>query len=261
MDPSREQALRNLKRWISPFTPVMYYRTNDWIHEHRVSWHLEAIEDHIRDVFGSAFDFGYAKNLALVHDDAEIITDDVQLYIKEGMTAEEKEELARKETEAIPLLVQRYGTTVNGYDYAEMLMAAQTKERLEAQVVSYCDKCDGLCEAIHELRAGNRRFLVPTQGKRNDGGYIKRIADFQGKYPALQPLLERQHPIILPPRVNFEAMGEKGKIHTRQSLSQATGYAPYDFWIANILAHEGEENLLTQREFESEGSENENLYV
>lgn len=257
----REKALRALTRWRSPFTPVMYYRTNDWIHEQRVSWHLEAIEDHIREVFGPAFDFEYARTLALVHDDAEIITDDIQLYVKEKMTREEKEELAQKERQAIPLLVERYGATINGFKYAEMLMAAQTKDRLEAQVVSYCDKFDGLCEAIHEIRAGNRRYLVPIQGKAKDKGYIKRIADFQAKYPLLQPLLERQHPIILPARVNFDAMLEEGKIHTREGIVQTTGYAPYDFWVQNILTHEGNENLITQREFETDGSQNRSFYA
>ncbi|MSR85888.1 HD domain-containing protein [Candidatus Woesearchaeota archaeon] len=261
MNDDRENALRNLKRWISPYTPIMYYRTNDWIHEHRVFRHLLAIEDHIREVFGSSFDIHFAKTLALVHDDAEIITDDIQLYIKENMTPAEKEELAEKERKAIPILVQRYGATINGLDYAELLLAAQKKESLEAQVVSYCDKFDGLCEAIHEIRAGNRKFLVPIEGKKKDKGYIKRIADFEGKYPRLQGLLSREHPIFLPPRVNFETMLDQEKLHTEKSISQVTGYAPYDFWIRTILSYEGNENLVTQREFETEDSENVNLYV
>ncbi len=67
-------------------TPVMFYRSNNLQHSRRVLWHLEKALPLIHTAYGSRFNTEYARTLALVHDDLEILTGDVQLHDKEKMS-------------------------------------------------------------------------------------------------------------------------------------------------------------------------------
>ncbi|KKQ87896.1 MAG: hypothetical protein UT09_C0008G0001, partial [Parcubacteria group bacterium GW2011_GWF2_38_8] len=179
----REEELGRIKRYIHEKTPVMYYRTTDIIHSRRVLWHLEEALSDIVLIYEKKFDVDFARTLALVHDDVEIITGDVQLRDKEKMTKKELESLAKREREAIPKIVEMYSAIANGYDYEVLLYAAKDKTRLEAQFVSFFDKFDGAGEAWHELWAGNNYFLTPAGGSDGDKGYIRRLGEFVVKYP------------------------------------------------------------------------------
>ena len=243
----REAALARIKRYIHHITPIMFYRTNDLLHLRRVLWHLEEAIPDILDVYRNDFDVDFARTLAVVHDDVEILTGDVQLYDKEYMTREELEALAEEERTAIPRLSRMYGPIANGPDYEELLTAAKEKRRLKAKIVSFFDKFDGGGEAWHEVFAGNHHFLLPAgihYGGR--GGYVRRLNDFPNKYPEMAVFFER-HPDYLPQPFSFTA--DTNKPHTEESLQRDTGYPPYEKWKRTIIKHEGIENLVKQVEF------------
>ena len=245
----REEELERIKRYIHPITRVMFYRTNNLIHSRRVLWHLEKAIDDILDVF-PGFDVEFTRTLALVHDDVEIITGDVKLHDKEHMSPEELEELTRREMEAISILVDRYSRFANGYGYESLLLTAKNKDRLESQTVSFFDKFDAGGEAWHEVCAGNRMFLRPAGGLVGEGGYVRRLMEFPDKYPNLIAFFSR-FPDYLPKPFDFASLADKGRLHTKESLEEDSGYAPYERWKKTIMQREEVELMTTQVEYDN----------
>jgi hypothetical protein len=245
----RESSLAGIKRYIHDITPTMFYRTNDLIHSRRVLWHLEEAIPDVVSVYGNTFNIDFARTLALVHDDVEILTGDAQLYDKERMSKEELDTLAREEKSAIPRMVKLYNTIANGIDYGGLLFAAKEKNCLEAQFVSFFDKFDGGGEAWHEVWAGNSLFLRPAGG--NDearGGYVRRLNEFPSKYPAMAKFFE-QFPNYLPKPFDFRLAAEQGNPHTEKSLQENSVYPLYERWKRTIMKCEGIDQLITQVEF------------
>lgn len=249
----REEALAGIKRYIHELFSTMYYRTNDLTHSWRVLWHLEEAIPDIQSIYGNEFDVGFARTLALVHDDAEIITGDVQLYDKERMTDEELRALAKKEKNAVPLIVKKYSEIANGHKYEDLLATAKEKTRLEAQFVSFFDKFDGAGEAWHEVWAGNKIFLRPACGFGKDGGYVRRLREFPQKYPSMTKFFQ-SFPEYLPNPFDFNMVAEQGKPHTIESIEKDSDYAPYERWKRTIMKREGNDKLLGQLEFDASKS-------
>jgi len=245
----REEALAQIKRYIHRLTPIMFYRTDDLIHSRRVLWHLEEAIPDILNVYGDDFDVGFARTLALVHDDAEILTGDVTLHDKEQLGSDELEVLAREENDAIPIMVRMYNTVANGFDYEELLTAAKGKSRLEAQFVSFFDKFDASGEGWHEVWAGNHCFLLSAGGNHGQkGGYVRRLNEFPSKYPHMLNFFKR-FPDYLPKPFDFKSVAKQGKPHTKASLQEDSGYTNYERWKRTIMKHEGIDRLVTQVEF------------
>ncbi|MEX0932993.1 MAG: YfbR-like 5'-deoxynucleotidase [Candidatus Pacearchaeota archaeon] len=241
----RDKELEKLKRYEDEEGReflIMFYRTNDLIHSRRVLFHLEKAIPNILSVYGNRFRTDFARTLAWVHDDAEIETGDPLLYKVERMTEKERAELKEMEKIAIPEVIKKYGSKVNGFDYGELLTSAKDKDNLEAHFVSFFDKFDGAGEAWHEVWAGNRSFLRPSRE------YIERLGEFPTKYPDMKPFFEK-FPGYLPKNFNFASVAEKGKPHTPQSLREFSGYLPYEDWKFSILEREGLDNLIRQTEF------------
>ncbi|MCR4284454.1 MAG: HD domain-containing protein [archaeon] len=246
--PGREDSLKSIQRYMHHITPVMYYRTNLLTHSRRVSGHLEEAVEDILSVH-PGFDVELARTLALVHDDAEIITGDVQLIDKEGMTKEQKRELWVAEEAAAAELVKRYGPKINGLDYAKLLELVGTKEVIEAQFVSFFDKFDGGGEAWHEVWAGNERFLLPAGGHHGrSGGYVRRLNAFLETYPAMRAFF-KEFPGYLPEPFDFKSAAKTGKPHTVDSLKEDSGFPPYERWKKSVIKKEGTSNLTTRVEF------------
>ncbi len=245
----REESLKNIKRYIHHITPVMYYRTNDLIHSKRVLWHLEEAIPKIKKVYETKFEVNFARTLALVHDDVEILTGDVQLHDKEKMNTKELETLVKDEKEAIKKIVKMYSQNANGESYEELLLAAKEKTSLEAQFVSFFDKFDGAGEAWHEVWAGNNYFSLPAGGNEGtQGGYIRRLNEFSKKYVQMTEFFNK-FPEYLPLPFNFKEVSKKAIPHTKESLEKDSGYLPYERWKRTVIKNEGLDNLLTQKEF------------
>ena len=242
----REEALNSIKRFNDVHWGVMFYRTTVGFHVKRVLWILQDILEDVKVVYDSDFCSSFACELALVHDDAEIVTGDVQLYKKERMSAEERAAHDAQEIAAIDVLSINYPTMFKEFNYRFLLVAAKEKRHVESQLVSYCDKIDGMCEALHEVFAGNTRFIGPAENYVN-----KRIPEFPQKYPSLSCLIPGEHPFLKAvSAINGHELARNRKPHTAESVLQPTGIPHYDRWKELTIQYAGLESLVTQKEYE-----------
>jgi 5'-deoxynucleotidase YfbR-like HD superfamily hydrolase len=226
--PTREEILKTIMRY-SMFD-AMYYRTSVWTHAHRVLGLLEEILPIVGQHFPS-FDPEKARVLALIHDDAEIITGDIQAGHKSRMTPEQLAQVALNEETAVEQLAERYPKTIHGYNYKELLQHAARKDCIEAIIVSYVDKVDGYCESMHEVLAGNLSFTRAVIF------YVDIFANFPIKHPELKDFLKsKDSPIInIKDRIPLlEVKGNRfasfGKPHTEESLKFETDFPFYNTW-------------------------------
>jgi hypothetical protein len=133
--PERKEKLESIYRYH--YFDTLFYRSNLWMHSHRVLWLLEELAPVAQKYV--TFDLEMARTYALVHDDAEMVTGDIQAIEKARMTKQESEELEKKELEAVEALVKDYPKEINGYSYKGLLDHAAKKDCIEAKLVSYVD--------------------------------------------------------------------------------------------------------------------------
>jgi 5'-deoxynucleotidase YfbR-like HD superfamily hydrolase len=249
--PERTEKLSAI--WRYNLFETMLYRSNNWMHEQRVHWLTEVIGSLLAP--HADFDLEKARTLALVHDDAEILTGDVQAGHKAQMTKEELAAVDRAEEEAIEEICKIHPETVNGYSYKELLTLALNKDTFESQLVSYADKFDAYCEGIHEQLGGN--FTILT----SNIFYTRFFSQVRDRLPLIIPALDKaeKSPFIYPFIVSpvpgnmvtvpmYQSFGAKP--HTAESIRVETKLFPfYDQWKKIVLDHGHEDWLLTQREF------------
>ncbi len=242
--PERKEKLQNIYRYN--YYDVLIYRSDLWRHSYRVLWLLESIiplaQKHIQ------FDAEKARTLALVHDDVEMVTGDVQAILKARMTPEELDALGNQEFEAIEELAKRYPKEINGYSYRELLHHAAKKDCIEAQLVSYVDKVDAYCESLHEVYAGNMSMLRAVVF------YARTIPAFPTKYPELASLLLEKSPLTYlgdlfsPFKIEVQDYMNLGKLHTEESLEINTDFPFYKEWKRIVIEKGKVDWLLEQRE-------------
>ena len=236
----RDEALRKIIRYIT-YTP-MYYRTNDLGHSQRVCWLVEELIPLAEKVYGSNFDGEKARTLARVHDDAEIITGDIQLGNKLLMTAEELAKVKYDEENAIEIISKRFPKSINGYSYRELLLHSLKKDCLEALLVKFCDKLDAFGEALHELAAGNRVFEtgLPIGVRPPKDTYTKILSTFSQTHPEISALMSEDHPLFKPPQ---NIIFSSPSFHTEESILKKTGHIHYDYWKELTLKKGGQQGL------------------
>ncbi len=248
---SREEALKKVHRY-GPYKP-MFYRTNLWIHSHRLVWFTEEITPFVKKSFPH-FNPLLAKTIAAIHDDFEIIMGDVQLGSKLIMSSEEKQQLKRQEREAIDKISQCFPKIINGFPYKDLLLRYENlaPDDIEGTIVKLVDKFDAFGEALHELFAGNIIFSsgfavgipspLPT--------YTQILSNFSRDYPLLDPLVKNNHPLFTAPKLlNAQQITFSGKPHTAEFMSANHPYPQYNFWKEITLKY-GKElgmNLLTTK--------------
>lgn len=251
--PEREAGLKEI--WRYNLFETMVYRSNNWMHEHRVSWIVEELTPLLSPHL--AFDAEKARTLALVHDDAELLTGDVQAGHKAQMTKEELLAVDRAEEEAIEKLCEAYPKEINGYDYKQLLTEALHKDTVEAQLVSYADKLDAYSEGLHDIFGGNLSLLTSTVFYTRFFSQVdarlpllKEALDAAGKSPIIRPFVKS--PVPGDPVTVADYRSFSGKPHTEESLAIDTVRFPfYDAWKRMVLAKGGDEGkrwLLEQRE-------------
>lgn len=237
--PDREESLKKIMRY-SRFER-MDYRSSLWNHAWRMLWLVEAIapiaQKHL------AIDIEKARVMALVHDDAEIITGDIQAGVKALMTMEETAAMDRGEEDAIRELSNRYPKTVHGYLYSQLLTEMLHKDSIESQFVSYIDKFDAFNESMHEYHAGNVGFLPSIMF------YVRSVTEFPYKFPALAAFLaDTTSPITYVKNQNNLGLIRADhyadlKPHTKDSLSKTTGFPFYDEWKRIVVTRGGDEGV------------------
>ena len=246
----REEKLKALYRYS--LFETLYYRSNLWMHTHRMLWMAESLLPVASQYID--IDQNKARVLALVHDDAEMITGDFQAGVKARMTKEELRHIDDLEASAIQTLVGKYPKMIDGYTYEQLLTEALTKDSIEAQFVSYIDKLDGYCESLHELLAGNLS-LVPSVFF-----YTWTLATFSNKFPALKNMLEsKPHPLIVSitsvssgTHVVSKELQDFKVPYTIESLDRETRFPFYNEWRKIVHERGGTEGLdwlIKQREF------------
>lgn len=250
----REEGLRRIKRYH--IYKTLFYRSSDYSHSKRVAWHVVSLAPAITKHLPQ-FDARRALALALVHDDAELMTGDHQAGNKKNMTPEQLAALNEQERVAIGELASRFPATVGGYSYREMLEDILDIQSVEAQVVKYLDRTDAMGEALHELYAGN---VCMNTNVTTEYGLI--TLPFQSYYEMLPKMIERYEPLgvlrgshvffDVPEQRDWTAIVSAGVPHTRESLGTPSGHPQYDAWKRSVLAAQDSEeikNLYTQVEF------------
>lgn len=234
----RKEALQKITRFDN--RNVMYYRDNDYLHSLRVYGLVNDIAATAIKTYGEQFEIELCRAIALTHDDAEIICGDTQSNVKDEMTQQQKEQLKQAEKEAIKTLAKRWPFKIGNFEYEYILERAIEKDCPEAQAVSYLDKIDAFCATIHEVLAGNHRFLTVLDF------YTRKIKNFAKDFPALSPLLQQNHPLLF---TTTNIKTEK-RIHNKESLKRPVGIDFYDRWIQVSAEQIGAENLTTIKESE-----------
>src|SRR5262245_38388561 len=93
----RERGLKALYRY-SRFE-VMVYRSNLWMHTHRMCWMIEELAPILKKHLPK-LDIDKCRVLALVHDDAELITGDIQAGEKALMKKSQLKKIDSDEAKA-----------------------------------------------------------------------------------------------------------------------------------------------------------------
>ncbi len=246
---SRERRLRRIERFA--MFDVFFYRSNLWHHGMRVALIIQELTPLLHDHL-PACDTTKARILALVHDDAEMITGDVQLGHKMHMSAEELQKVHDAEAAAIEVLSKEYPQSIAGYPYRALLVHALERDCLEAELLTYADKLDAYCESLHEVLAGNISAL------RAVFTYVRILGTFEQDHPNLAPLFSnktaltdiglRRHPL----RVDRDLYAHLNTPHTEESITQETDFMAYNAWRALVLKYMGHEGLVIltkQKEF------------
>ena len=231
---------------------TMFYRTSLWLHSHRVSWLVEELIPVAKKHF-KTFNPRKSIAIALVHDDAEIVTGDYQAGHKAIMSKAQLAKIKKEETSAIRELLKRYPAEVEEFVYSDLLYDAMEWRSLEAQVVVYADKLDAYCESIHEVLGGNISFIRAVIF------YNKMLANFEKKYPKLQLLLKDQDSPLTnldkclnPMKIKISNYKVFNKPHTKQSIKALTEFPFYNIWrkiTIQRFGNEGLKVLIEQKEF------------
>ncbi len=239
----RREKLESIFRYH--FFDKMFYRSNLWQHSHRVLWLLEEIAPLANKYID--FDIEKARIYALVHDDAEMITGDIQAIEKARMSEAELKELEKNDLAAIKQLAEGYPQNINGYSYELLLNEAVYKNTIESKLVSYLDKLDAFCESLHDVYAGNLSLL------RSVVFYSMMLPLFPNKYPELKELLKsKDSPLtfindqISPYEIKFDKYKNFGKPHTISSIDDNTDFPFYKKW-KEILINKGKIDWLIKQ--------------
>lgn len=238
----RERRLSGILRFGEIRT--MLYRTDVGLHAERVRLIIRDISDVVSAAYLGAFDLRYAENLAIVHDDPEMITGDISSARKRKMNTMDSLALERDEMNAI---LRLYSLKPEGMDegyYRELLFHAIYKDVPEATVLCWADKLDGYCEALHEIFAGNYLFVGVVDG------YIKTLKEMTCRYRGLELVITGEHPFLtMPKEIDFKEIIPSIKLHDKSSISAPTGIPQYDRWKELTLKHMGEAPLVQRKEY------------
>lgn len=167
----RIRALHAIKRFGS--IKEMTHRTSVAEHELRVMSHSFFFAKMLL-AQELSIDLRKVSFFADHHDDPEIITGDISALAKRDASEEEKAKMEQDEktaAEQVDRLVQKpFWFRDFPHEYNEY----KSQKTLEAQIVNYADKWDGLHEAIHEVVCGE-----------NKDGFKKVVNDYK---PGLEEL-------------------------------------------------------------------------
>ena len=245
---NHEKDLESIKRYGK--FKVMFYRTNLLIHTKRIRAIIESLLPFLLEIYPD-LDVELMFLFVDHHDDPEIITGDYPLQLKLLMNEEEQERLKKEEVDAVNVLAKDYPKKIKGYNYKEFMMRVMQKNCVESQIVSFVDKVDGYCEALHELLAGNNVFLEPIWNYPHET--FNKHALVQ-KYPLLEKILNSNNYFFKTKMVfdikDFYKSGTIGAIpHNEETINRFVGFGHYQTWRDISIDTFGKSVLIEQKEF------------
>lgn len=246
----RETFLKNLYRY-SAFD-LMFYRHNLWDHCQRVSWLVEELEPVVRTYY-KKYDAERARITALMHDDAERFTGDIQARVKARASKHAESRMDKDEEKAVEELAAISPRMVGKYRYKDLLMEMVERKTLEPQIVTYADKLDAFCESLHEVLAGNFSHIQTLLY------YPRAIAFLDRKYPYLTPILQDRSSEFTDLERFLDKVHVKSKTYapfrkpfTARNVTVPSTIPFYDAWRKLVLKRGGREGmrmLTKQTEF------------
>lgn len=214
---------------------TMFYRPDVFFHSRKVFHLIKAALPYLIEKLGNTFDADRVLVMALVHDDAEMITWDVQAGKRAKMSQEQLKNIHASEESAIDSLAVQYPHMIWWYNYHELLLEVAQMQTLESQIVKYLDHFDAFGEVMHELFAGNWAFIIPFVDPQlgevevPHAYYLKRFNDYVHKYPLLAWIMSDYPPFLAHYLLeNVEEIVAHGKLHNLESLKLKTGVVRYD---------------------------------
>ena len=254
----RQQELEKVFRYGSKehFFPV-YYRPNLRIHTTRVLWITREITQYLDTINNSIYSSSMAQELAMFHDDTELITGDIVSVDKDKFSTSDKESFENKMEEAIEVLTKKYDA-LSQHGYKKLLHIDKEKQGIEYTIVAYADKLDAHLEICHELFAGNPLFMgtLTRFGLDDIDSYVytrnKIIKLLQELSHIFWEDLEWKHPLFQTSQMlDVKKAVLHGQPFTKDNIRHKTGYTMYDTWKElHFLywTYREKEYLYTQKE-------------
>lgn len=109
------------------------------------------------------------------HDDCEMVTGDIPTPVKTNATPEEREQIDGKEREAALLVEDLVAKPKFIPSFQVVVDEFREQRTIEARVVKFADKWDGLQEAVHEVVTGT-----------NKDGFKQVIREYEPKFRDLR---------------------------------------------------------------------------
>lgn len=251
---NERKKLKNIGRYSN--YELMFYRPDVFFHSKKIFYLVKKVIPYVKNKFPE-FNERKALIMALIHDDVESIIGDFQAGNRVNMTKEELSKLNNIEELAIEKLASISPKFVNGFVYEDLLLEVLKMNTVESQVVKYIDHFDALCEAIHEIVAGNESFLKRINNEYGEiplptEYYISKFSNYEKYYPLLGNLIEDNIPFLndfnLP---DFKNLDIEFNEHSFSSIKEDFFYEPYNWWrkvLVKNLSFNDLKNLYIKKE-------------
>ncbi len=230
----RTNLLQNIWRYNN--YPVVFYRSDVWVHSKRIYCMLQELEKNLKNVYKN-FNIEKALIMSLVHDDPEIITGDIVAGKKAKLNTEELQILDDDELIAVEELKRRYPNEIFGFNYSDLILEIIHKNTIEAQVVKYLDRFDALCEAVHEVRSGNVDFIIHQKSEYGElelpiEYYEKRFNNWEKNYPLLKDMISKgKIPFMIYQKIDLKKLSAQKIEYNFTNILDSSGIEYYDWWI------------------------------
>lgn len=234
----------------------MWYRTNVSTHTKRVCITVREVCSVLKKLW-CLIDEEHILKLAEVHDDEEMITDDIVSPTKDKFTQEEKDIFEQRKKEAREILITEYSELFdNPKIYGELLQEENEQKSINYFIMKYVDKLEANMEISHEIIQWNTWFLLAHNDK-----WDFEVNTFEYSFSNTSKYLDKLCENLHIPRKKLESYDifnltspidyknetiDNSKYHSQNNLPEKTGYAPYDKrleLLSQSLSYEEKEKL------------------
>ncbi len=252
----RHEKLSNIWRYKWYETPV-YYRTNVSTHIQRMKIIWEEVCNILKELWID-IDTSYVLDLIEVHDDEEIITDDIAAPIKEKFSSSEREIYESNQQKAREKLEDSFKSLfAETGKYEKLLNEEHQWGTLAYKILKFVDKLEANMEVSHEIFWGNLEVLsfhnpitnITINGfKFSHERAIKTLEDLLESIKVSRKSIEK-YGIFNVLQIDWLQRIQTYTFHTENSLQQNFPYLPYERRKNLLLENlpEGEKKKLWEK--------------